>query len=167
MNVPSREAFGWLTAGGLGHFRPFPGTWGSLPPVILAGALITLGAGPQGIPWVYNAALAITALVFSVVCVTQGDRAELAWGKDPSPVVADEVAGQSIVLTLLPLPAHANALQTIAVLGLAFLLFRVLDIVKPWPARQIQRVPGGWGILLDDLVAGLYAWFLIQGFFWL
>lgn len=82
-------------------------------------------------------------------------------------MVADEVAGQSIVLTLLPLPAHANALQTIAVLGLAFLLFRVLDIVKPWPARQIQRVPGGWGILLDDLVAGLYAWFLIQGFFWL
>lgn len=162
MNVSSRQSFRWLTVGGLGHLRPAPGTWGSFPPVVVAGLLMAAGAGPQAQPVVYNGALLLLCLVFSIACVRLGDRAELAWGKDPSPVVADEVAGQSLALLFLPAGSLQSPGQTALTLAACFLLFRLLDIAKPWPARQIQSVPAGWGILLDDLVAGLYALAAVQ-----
>ncbi len=68
---------------------------------------------------------------------------------DPSIVVIDEVVGQWIALFLLPL--H---LQTVIT---AFVLFRLFDVVKPPPARQVENIPHGWGIMLDDLIAGIYA----------
>ena len=68
---------------------------------------------------------------------------------DPSIVVIDEIVGMWISVFLLP--------QTIVAMVAAFVIFRVLDIVKPFPARQLERLPNGWGIMLDDVVAGVYA----------
>ncbi len=77
-------------------------------------------------------------------------RAErLIGGKDPGVIVIDEVAGMTIAMLLVP--------RTIGALAVAFLLFRVFDVVKPFPARQSQRLTGGVGVMIDDVVAGLYA----------
>jgi phosphatidylglycerophosphatase A len=73
---------------------------------------------------------------------------------DPSSVVIDEVAGMWIALFLLP--------RSLPVAMAAFVLFRLLDIVKPQPARALERIPNGWGIMLDDVVAGLYANLILQ-----
>lgn len=150
------------TTFGLGFVRPASGTWGSLPPVLLALGLEAAGFGAVGSPWVYNGVLLAVAIFFGMVCVVQGDRAEAKWGKDPSNVVADETCGQCIPLLFLPAAAVATTGITLFTLAFAFVAFRLLDIVKPWPARGLQRVPGGWGILLDDLFAGVYALIIVQ-----
>ncbi len=152
-----------VTVFGLGHLRPFPGTWGSLPTVVLAGLLLLARLGPDRHPWIYNALLLAVLVFFTLCCAILGDLAEAKFlKKDPSQVVADETAGQ--VLPLLFLPAAAIHTPGLAIFTLlfAFIAFRVMDIVKPWPAYQIQAAPGGWGLVLDDLVAGLYAMILLQ-----
>ena len=139
--------------------RPAPGTWGSLPPVVLAALMMLLGVSPLAVT-----AMALAGLVlWSLACVVQGDRAEARFArKDPSQVVADEAAGQCIPLLWLPAAAVASPGLMLWTLLLCFLSFRLCDIFKPWPANALQRVPGGWGILLDDLVAGVYALLLVH-----
>jgi phosphatidylglycerophosphatase A len=78
---------------------------------------------------------------------------------DPSIVVIDEVVGMWITLFLIP--------RTIPAYFLGFLLFRALDIVKPQPARAVEQIPNGWGIMLDDMVAGLYANVALRILLWL
>ncbi len=145
-----------LTSGGLGCGWP-PGSLGSLPPPLAALGLVWLGAGV----WAVNAALAGLALVFGVACVTGGAWAEENYGgKDPRQVVADETAGQSIALLFLPWREAADADRwtwNLLLAGTAFGAFRLFDVAKPPPIHQVQRVSGGWGILLDDLIAGLFA----------
>jgi phosphatidylglycerophosphatase A len=143
----------WLVTGmGLGLMRPAPGTWGSLPPVALAMLLAFADTDPRHI----DMALAAMGLVFGLSCLVWGESAEKSFGrKDPGAVVADEVAGQS--LALMWLPWSGNNARIIATCAIAFFAFRLFDIVKPPPARGWQRFPGGLGILIDDLVAGLYA----------
>ncbi|MFN0133508.1 MAG: phosphatidylglycerophosphatase A [Phycisphaerales bacterium] len=163
MNVMKRSAVRWITVFGLGFCKPASGTWGSLPPVVLAAILITLGLGPADHPIAFNLALVLVAIVFSIACITLGDRAEAKFlKKDPGQVVADETAGQAIALLFLPAAAVATPLLATFSLLLAFVAFRLLDIIKPYPARQLQNVPGGWGILLDDLAAGAYACLAVQ-----
>ena len=87
---------------------------------------------------------------------------EERWGKDPGEVVADETAGQCIPLMFLPAWCFTDFWRAVATVAAAFLLFRILDIIKPWPAKQIQSRPYGWGILLDDLFAGAYAAVIMQ-----
>lgn len=145
----------WITVLGLGHQRPAPGTWGSLPPVLLICILTLSGLGPHAHPWLCTLLLAVIFLWACAGCILQGDQAEARWRKDPSQAVADETAGQCIPLLIIPLlPACAHPWWLIA--G-AFLLFRLADIAKPPPARGLQRLPAGWGILIDDLIAGVYA----------
>lgn len=152
-----------ITTFGLGHMRPASGTWGSLPPVVLAGILMALGAGPREHPVIYAGVLAAVFLLFGYACLRDGDAAEARFGKkDPGQVVADETCAQCIPLLFLPASAIATPKLAAFTLLLAFVAFRILDIVKPFPARQLQKVPGGWGILLDDLVAGAYAAALIH-----
>lgn len=138
-----------------------------MPPVALAGAMIFAGLGPRD----SSPAMALYALVllgvcawFSFVCVRWGDGSESHFGrKDPGSVTADETAGMCLTLLFLPHPASsAYPLGACAVLLSAFLAFRLTDILKPFPAYRLQRVPGGWGILLDDLVAGVQALVLVQ-----
>ncbi len=152
-----------VTVFGLGHLRPFPGTWGSLPTVILAAVLWGVGLGPGPHPVIFNLILAAVLVFFTLCCAILGDLAEAKFlKKDPSQVVADETAGQAIPLLLLPASALATPGMAALTLLLAFVAFRFMDIVKPPPAHQIQAVPGGWGLVLDDLVAGVYAMAVVQ-----
>ena len=153
----------WITVFGLGSMRPASGTWGSLPPVVVAAGLMLAGHGPSQSPWIYHATLATLFLVFCGACVFQGDAAEAHFGrKDPGNAVADEVAGQCLPLMFLPAVSVATPGAAAMTVFYAFIAFRILDIVKPWPARGLQRIPGGWGILIDDVVAGLYAAAVVQ-----
>lgn len=148
----------FLTAGGLGFMRPAPGTWGSLPSAGLVWLLLLLGASDT----VVLGALAATLAIACATCVMFGNYAEQRFGrKDASEVVIDEVAGQAIASAPVPILIAATGPENfwaISVLtGASFVLFRLLDIVKPPPARQLEGLPLGWGVLLDDLFAGLYA----------
>jgi phosphatidylglycerophosphatase A len=85
---------------------------------------------------------------FCLVSVLLSSIGESYWGPDPGKVVVDEFAGFFVTVALLP--------QSVLLGGAAFFLFRVLDIVKPPPARQAEALPGGWGIVADDVMAGIY-----------
>ena len=99
-------------------------------------------------------ALFITLAVVTLVGIWAGSRVERAIdAKDPGIIVIDEVAGMLVSVLFLP--------RTIPVLVTAFLLFRLFDIWKPFPARQFQELHGGLGVMLDDLIAGAYALALI------
>jgi phosphatidylglycerophosphatase A len=146
-----------VTVGGLGFLRPAPGTWGSLPPVA-----VCLGYVAAGLPISFlNVVLLVLIAVGCAACLEFGVWAEARFGrKDAREVVADELAGQSIALLLLPWREITSAEDwywNIALALIAFLLFRAADIIKPPPARSLQRLPGGQGILIDDLIAGVYA----------
>lgn len=140
-----------VTAGGLGLLKRAPGTWGSIPPVVLVVALTPFGWTPVAL------GLAILLLLGSVICLGLADWYERYFGvPDPGQVVCDEVAGMSLCLLLLPW--HDRDWQDALVQAVvAFLLFRAFDILKPPPIEQSQRLPGGWGVLVDDLLAGLAA----------
>jgi phosphatidylglycerophosphatase A len=146
-----------VTTFGLGHVKPASGTWGSVPSVLLAGALIACGAGPGTMPWVYFGVISLVLVIFSAACVMRGDEAQARWGKDPSQVVADETAGQCLPLMLISVHANSSAQVAIFLLALSFFAFRFFDIAKIEPADSLQRLPAGWGVLLDDYAAGLYA----------
>ena len=93
-------------------------------------------------------------LVVTVTGIWAAHRAERMFGrKDPGTIVIDEVAGMTLSVALLP--------PTIGVLIAGFLLFRVFDIVKPFPAKVSQRLTGGFGVMVDDLIAGVYALVLL------
>lgn len=142
----------WLVTGlGTGYLPVAPGTWGSLAVVV-----IWLLAGGLGFWWV-TALMAGIALAASVVCLALGGFAERHFGKkDPGQVTIDEWAGQAVALLGLPVVA-GDWTNRLFVAGAAFVAFRLCDIIKPSPARRLQRLTGGAGILVDDLVAGVYA----------
>jgi phosphatidylglycerophosphatase A len=160
----NRPCVRWITVFGLGYRWPASGTWGSLPPVVVAG-LFYLAAwvwrdDAAIVGWlsvVYRLVLVAILVAFSLACLMQGDGAEAKFlKKDPSQAVADETAGQCLPLLFLPV-SYGSPGKALAVLLTAFVSFRLMDIIKPWPARGLQRVPSGWGILIDDLFAGAYA----------
>ena len=132
---------------GAGLGKPGPGTWGSVGAVLLWGAYgWLLHPAPQ--------TLVITLLAGIVLSVALGVPAATIAAResgrhDPGLVVIDEVAGQWIALLGSPLDwKHAL---------IALVLFRLFDITKPFPARQLESLPAGWGIVFDDVAAGLYA----------
>jgi len=99
---------------------------------------------------VSRAGLIVSVAVVSVVGVWAAHQAERVLGqKDPAAIVIDEVAGMALAVLAFPL--------TLPTLAVGFLLFRLFDITKPFPARASQRAPGGLGVMADDLIAGLYA----------
>lgn len=143
------------SCGGLGFLPVAPGTWGSLPPAIIYGLLGYIPV--QGV--VNTAIIGLMAVLASWICVGLTPDLALRLGKeDPSEVVADEFAGQSLAFLIIG-PAVGMAGVWIAVFG--FVLFRVFDIFKPLGIRRLEKLPGGWGVLCDDLLAGVYAAVLI------
>ena len=134
------------------------GTFGTLGTVPLVLLLWWVGSWPLHLV----AILAATALG---LWAAQG--AEARWArKDPGQVVIDETAGY-LVATFLVRPAAPTLLAWLVPLGATFVLFRVMDILKPWPARRLEALPGALGIMIDDLFAGLYANLLFQAALWL
>jgi phosphatidylglycerophosphatase A len=116
--------------------------------------------------WVANVSLVLLGAAFGVACVRFGGLAEDRYRtKDPRQVVADETAGQCVALLLLPWRDVAETGSwpwNLTLAAAAFAAFRLFDIAKPPPIRGLQRVAGGGGILIDDLVAGLYALVVVQ-----
>lgn len=147
----SRFALAVASAGGLGLLRPAPGTWGSLGAI---GCVIPLfvWAPPQAWQWI----LGVGAVVATVAGILACPAAIRQWQReDPSQVVIDEVAGQWLALACVPaVISVANPWWTLI---LGFLMFRIFDIIKPWPVSSLERLPAGWGIMFDDLAAGVLA----------
>lgn len=140
-----------VTCLGLGYLPVAPGTWGSLGACACALAVGWVAYGRAG----FDVALGAMSAAAVLGCVVLGEWACQHYGSaDPRAVVLDEAAGQWVALVGLP---GAGAGAMLAVVGLQFLLFRAADVLKPPPARQAERLPGGWGIVCDDLVAGAYA----------
>jgi phosphatidylglycerophosphatase A len=131
-----------LAAWGPCGFAPVaPGTAGTLGAIPLYLALSRLGSDA------YVAVL----FAFCALAAVAADRAGRWWGvADASPIVIDEVAGYLLTMALVPFSWRA-------VLA-GFVLFRVFDVLKPWPASALDRVKNGLGVVLDDLAAGVWAW---------
>ena len=135
---------------GVGRLKPGPGTWGSLATVILWALISHFLSRSWVLP--VHLALAFLAIAAGIPAATQVARAERQ--KDPQFVVIDETAGQLITLIGAPL-AWKSFLA-------GFILFRAFDIVKPPPVRQLERLPEGTGIVIDDVAAGLYGLAVMQ-----
>lgn len=148
------------TVGGLGDRLPAPGTTaGSLPAALLWSVLALLLRGPWQLAAV-TAALTLSATVVGVWAA--GVEETRRGGSDPGPVVIDEVAGQWLCfLVALPLAIPGGVREVALFAAAGFLLFRVFDVAKPWPVRPLERLPGGIGIVADDLAAGAIAGILV------
>lgn len=127
-----------------------PGTAGTAVALVIYCLLPPLGL------WAWLAILMGVMLVGTYASY----EGEKAWGKDPGYVVIDEVIGFFVTVCFLP--------QSILMGIVGFFLFRVLDIWKPPPARQAEGLPGGWGIMMDDVFAGIYGNLILRGvlFLW-
>ena len=130
---------------GVGRLRPGPGTWGSAATVLLWVALAQALT-----PSLRTPVAVVLALVVTLIGIPAATLVARASGvKDPQFVVIDEVAGQLVAVIGVPL-AWKSFLA-------GFILFRAFDILKPPPVRQLEALPEGSGIVLDDIAAGLYA----------
>jgi phosphatidylglycerophosphatase A len=138
--IMNRAALLLATAGYVGFFPIAPGTAGSAAGLAVY-ALIRAAHNPSA---------EIAAIVVTLVIgIWSAGVVERTLGKDPGPVVIDEVLGMLVTLALLN-PSLAGAL-------VGFFLFRVFDVLKPFPAGHLERLHGGSGIMLDDAMAGIYA----------
>lgn len=147
VKTSTRTGWAWLvaTALGAGRLKPGPGTWGSLAAMVV---WFAVAAGTHASAAVVIWSTLAAAIVATLVGIPAATIVERESGReDPGFVVIDEVAGQWIVLIGCPVNWEH------ALLGLA--LFRLFDIVKPWPVRKLERLPAGTGIMLDDVAAGI------------
>jgi phosphatidylglycerophosphatase A len=132
---------------GFGYSPLAPGTVGTLPAVAIFVLMRKLFPAVWETPLITGAFLASCGLSIAL-----GPWAERYWGaKDPGKFVLDEVAGFFLTVLLFRTSGFAGTVVW------AFFATRLFDIVKPWPARRLEALPAGWGILMDDLVASLYA----------
>lgn len=138
-------AFAVATALGAGFSPIAPGTAGSLVGLVLYWPLSFLPFAAQA---------AAVALLFLIGVAASTKVARAVGRKDPGIVVVDEVVGMWTSLLLVPL--------TPLTVAAGFVLFRVMDVFKPYPARDFERLPGGWGIMSDDIMAGVYANLLLR-----
>jgi phosphatidylglycerophosphatase A len=126
-------------------YIPFAsGTWGSLAALII-----------YLIPGFEKPVIIIPAIVlFTILGIFIGNKFDVVYGKDPAECTVDEVVGMWISLLFLP--------KTIFVVTATFISWRVFDIIKPAPARQLESLKGGVGIMIDDIVAGIYSLLLLH-----
>ncbi|MDH4099414.1 MAG: phosphatidylglycerophosphatase A [Nitrospirota bacterium] len=142
----NRAAVFIATGGGAGYSPWAPGTAGSLVGILPA-LLLSQISPIAGLGLII--AVTLAGVWASSVAEKHFDK------KDASPIVIDEIAGQMITLWLVP--------PSVGFVVAGFLLFRFFDILKPFPARQLQdNLPGGWGVMMDDVAAGIYANLCLQ-----
>lgn len=133
---------------GAGFGKPGPGTWGSVAATIIwTATALLLKPSPA---WLLGLTLSGIVLAVALGVPAATIAARESGRKDPGFVVVDEVAGQWIAL--------AGAKPDWQHILAALVLFRLFDITKPFPVRQLEKLPEGWGIVFDDVAAGLYAW---------
>lgn len=145
--ISARLCWALATGGGLGTIPIAPGTFGALPGFALAAAVHALDRP------LLQVGLLLACSLAAVPIASWGER--FYGRKDPPPVVIDEIVGLPITAAFVPpTPLHLAA---------AFLVNRALDIIKPFPARRLQALPGGWGIVIDDVVSSVYAGLMLAG----
>jgi phosphatidylglycerophosphatase A len=145
MSLKQRLAFVFATGFGSGYSPVAPGTAGSA-----VGLLFVWGMSRLDLPGQIVSVVAVT-----ILSVVAADIVAAALGlKDPGVIVADEIAGMMVTMIAIPFTATTVAL--------GFVLFRVMDIVKPPPARQFEHFRGGIGVVADDLMAGVYAHLVLR-----
>ncbi len=134
-----------LGSGFFTGYIPFaPGTFGSL-----------FALGIYLIPGFENPTILLILIsLFSIIGIYIGSKFEQVYGKDPAQCTIDEFVGMWITLLFVP--------KYIWYIFFAFVIWRILDIVKPFPVNIIEKIKGGWGIMLDDIVAGLYSLILVH-----
>ena len=142
----------WLvgTFFGVGTLHPGPGTWGSTATVILWAGFAQYCPDALRLP--LNILLAVLAIAIGIPAATRVARA--SGRKDPQHVVIDEVAGQ--LITLVAAPLHWKPMLA------GLILFRVFDMWKPVPVRNLEKLPEGTGIVMDDVAAGVYGLIVMQ-----
>jgi phosphatidylglycerophosphatase A len=133
------------TAGGAGYVPIAPGTAGSA--VGIAIYLLTAS-------WPARSQLLLVLAISILGIWAAGEAAKHFDREDPGHVVIDEVAGQLVTVLLLGVGLPGAAI--------GFLLFRVLDVAKPWPVARLEALPGGLGVMADDLMAGAYGWLVLR-----
>jgi len=151
---------------GLGRLPVAPGTWGSLPVAIIFGLMCQFQVSGISIS-IVMAALTIAG---SIICVKFAPAVIAATGNtDPREIAADELAGQALTFLAIEFlaipflgPEIFSTRHIWVITAGGFLLFRLFDIVKPWPIRKLEKLPEGWGVLADDLMAGVYATIVLQ-----
>jgi phosphatidylglycerophosphatase A len=144
---------------GVGYIKYAPGTWGSLVGVllyliwsVLVGALDLngySGGAVTAVSFVVNGGA--VGLVVAVGIWAAGQAAKLFGEKDPQKIVVDEVMGQLVTYLFIPFGSGWRLLLA------GFVLFRLFDIFKPYPIRRFETLPGGFGVCIDDIAAGVYA----------
>jgi phosphatidylglycerophosphatase A len=141
---------------GLGFMPVASGTFGSMPVAAVFALACFLNAG-RGLTSIVMLAIAVG---FSLACIKFAPGVIASTGKkDPSEVVADEVAGQAVTF----IGAYAAGMNNILIVtAIGFLAFRFFDILKPPPCRRLEKLKEGFGILADDLMAGVYAAIVLQ-----
>lgn len=144
-----------VTCFGVGLIPGMPGTYASFATAAVFAVLwLVLGA----VACVVAAALILLSVAAGFLLCPWAEGAFRK--KDPGQFVIDEVAGQLLTLVIVFLLARVLeplALRPLAQVAAGFLLFRLFDVTKPWPIRGIEKLPHGWGAVMDDLVAGVYA----------
>ena len=146
---------------GLGWLPLAPGSWGSLPPTIIFTLICYFGTSTISLSII----MAALVLAGSIVCVKFAPAVITMTGKnDPGEIVADEIAGQSVTFLTVGFLAIEtfSTKQILGIAALGFLLYRAFDAVKPWPIHKLEKLPAGWGILADDLMASVYAAIALQ-----
>ena len=127
-----------------GYLPKAPGTFGSFAALVI-----------YLIPGFENPSFMILFIsLFILIGVPIADKFEVVYGKDPSQCTIDEIVGMWITLLFVP--------KKIWFIGLAFIIWRVMDIIKPFPAGKLESIKGGWGIMLDDIIAGIYSFIIVQ-----
>ena len=135
------------TALGLGYSPIAPGTMGAIGGIAVY--LLIVNTLSQ-----VNLILGLLTILFLILGIIASNKLEAEWGKDPSKIVIDEVVGVWIALLFIPSGWQYT-------LG-AFLLFRFFDIVKPLFIKRAEKLKGGWGVMFDDVLAGIYANIVLQ-----
>jgi phosphatidylglycerophosphatase A len=139
---PWKEAPGitFLATGmGSGMIHPYSGSWGSIPAVLIGWGLLRLEND-----WLF----AVSVVVMIVLSIWAAGKAEPLFGHDANRIVIDEFAGAWVALW--GLPTHWMVMIPV------FVFFRILDVAKPFPCRKLESLPGGWGVTMDDVMAGIY-----------
>ncbi len=150
-----------ITGGGLGLLKPAPGSWGTLGPAILFWMLLW---GKVFDPW-RSVVCLVGAIITGILTVQLSPWAIRYFGReDPGSVVLDEYCGYWVACLFLPLPLAATSSLWHAWLATAavYILFRLFDTLKLPPCRQLENLPAGWGILLDDIAAGIQVNIILQ-----
>lgn len=146
-----------ITVLGSGYAPFASGSWGSLTALVIYAAL-ALGISAARLPAGFLPGLTLVGIFLACwASVAFGEWAIQKFGsKDPKPFVLDEFAGQWMALLFMPVAVGWTSQFGLLLISQLF-FFRLMDVWKPSPARELERLPAGWGVLCDDLMAGVYA----------